>query len=78
MWQKIRTLPLAAFLAISGLAKDLKNDERGLSGVVVTVLLILVAVLAVLVVWGLLQGWLGDLWDEITGQTGRIDIAEQP
>jgi len=48
------------------------NDERGLSGVVVAILLILVAVLAVVLIWGFLSGWLNTLWEQITGQANRI------
>ena len=66
MLQKISALPMMAYLAFTGLLHDLKNDERGLSGVVVAVLLILVAVLAVALIWGLLSGWLQDLWNDIT------------
>jgi len=50
----------------------LKNDERGLSGVVVAILLILVAVLAIVLIWGFLSGWLAELWDQITGSAGGI------
>ena len=49
-----------------------KNDERGLSGVVVAILLILVAVLAIVLIWGFLSGWLAELWEQITGRAGRI------
>ena len=45
---------------------ELKKDERGLSGVVVAVLLILVAVLAVVLLWDKLSDYLGDLFDRIT------------
>jgi len=50
----------------------IKNDERGLSGVVVAILLILVAVLAIVLIWGFLSGWLADLWAQITGRAGEI------
>ena len=50
----------------------LKNDERGLSGVVVAILLILVAVLAIVLIWGFLSGWLQELWERITGSAGGI------
>ena len=46
--------------------KSFIDDEEGLSGVVVAILLILVAVLAIAMIWGALSGWLGDLWDQIT------------
>lgn len=47
----------------------IKKDEQGLSGVVVAVLLILVAVLAVLIIWGSLSGYLEELWDQIVANT---------
>lgn len=50
----------------------LRKDERGLSGVVVAILLILVAVLAIVLIWGFLSGWLAELWENITGQAGGI------
>ena len=65
MLQKLRSLPLAAYLAVTGFVQDFKKDERGLSGVVVAVLLILVAVLAVVLIWGFLEGWLIELWERI-------------
>lgn len=52
--------------------EDLKRDERGLSGIVVAVLLILVAVLAVVMLWGLLKGYITDLWGIITGQSSGL------
>lgn len=51
---------------------NLKNDERGLSGVVVAVLLILVAVLAIVLLWGNLKTWLTDTWTNITGKANSI------
>ena len=72
MWQKISSLPMIAYLAVTGLVRELKNDERGLSGVVVAVLLILVAVLAVVLIWGFLSGWLQELWESIINQGNSI------
>jgi len=65
MLNKITNLPMIAYLAISGFFHELKDDERGLSGVVVTVLLILIAVIAVFLVWGWLSGWLQGLFTQI-------------
>ena len=67
MWQKISDFPLMAYVAVTGFFRDLRNDERGLSGVVVAILLILVAVLAIVAIWGWLSGWLGELWGRISG-----------
>lgn len=66
MLKKISMLPVTIYLALTGFVQELKEDERGLSGVVVAVLLILVAVLAVVMIWGFLSGWLQDMWDSIT------------
>lgn len=67
MLSKLNQMVIAAYLSVTGYAKgvaeDLRNDERGLSGVVVAVLLILVAVLAVVLLWGFLKEWLTDLWE---------------
>lgn len=72
MWKKITSLPLRAYFGITEFVQDFKKDERGLSGVVVAVLLILVAVLAVVLIWGLLEGWLGELWEKIIGEGDKI------
>jgi len=72
MWRKISGLPLAAYLAVTGMFRDIKNDERGLSGVVVAILLILVAVLAIVLIWGFLSGWLNDLWEKIAKTADNV------
>jgi len=72
MIEKITALPLAAYIALTGLFRDLKKDERGLSGVVVAILLILVAVLAVVLIWGFLKDWLVKLWEQIVGATNEL------
>ena len=72
MRQKISAMSLAAYLAISGFFAEIKRDERALSGVVVAILLILIAVLAIVLIWGFLSGWLKDLWDRITGAADGI------
>lgn len=72
MWQKVSRLPLAAYLAITGWFRELKEDERGLSDVVVAILLILIVVLAIVLIWGFLSGWLNDLWQRITGSADKI------
>ena len=72
MLDKLNRLTVAVYLSMTSFVQDLKNDERGLSGVVVAVLLSLVAVLAVTMIWGLLNGWLSELWDNITGKASEI------
>lgn len=60
------------YLGVTGFAQDLKNDERGLSGVVVAVLLILVAVLAIAMLWGLLHDQIDTWWTNITNNANKI------
>lgn len=72
MLDKISKLPAAIKFAFIGFFLGLKNDERGLSGVVVAVLLILIAVLAVVLIWGFLSGWLTELWNRIFGEAAGI------
>lgn len=62
-----------AYLGVTGFFRDLKEDQRGISGIVVAVLLILVAVLAVVLLWGNLQTWIGDMWTNITGKANTIN-----
>ena len=72
MLEKISQLPMLAYFAVTGFVRDLKKDERGLSGVVVAVLLILVAVLAVTLLWDNLSEWLETFWARIMGDSMSI------
>ena len=72
MLNKLNQLSVSAYVKTSAFFRGLKSDERGLSGVVVAVLLILVAVLAIVMLWGSLSEWLGELWDKITGSGNTI------
>jgi Flp pilus assembly pilin Flp len=72
MWKKISEVPRKAIAGAMEFVKGLKNDERGLSGVVVAILLILVAVLAIVLIWGFLSGWLQELWEQITSGASAI------
>ena len=68
MRKKISDFPVAVYLALHGFVRDFGKDERGLSGVVVAILLILIAVLAIVLIWGFLSGWLRDLWEQLVGE----------
>ena len=72
MAQIISAFPIMMYLAFTDLVSKIKKDERGLSGVVVAILLILIAVLAIVLIWGFLGDWLSDLWTRITGQSSSI------
>ena len=66
MLEKIKMLPFMVYCAMTKAMNDLRDEEKGSSPVVDTVLLILVAVLAVTMVWGFMSGWLQELWAKIT------------
>lgn len=68
MVKKLNSLATRACLGISGFFRGLKEDEQGLSGVVVAVLLILIAVLAVAAIWTALSGQLQTWWGDISGK----------
>lgn len=68
MMKKLNQASTKVYLGVRGFFQELKNDERGLSGVVVAVLLILIAVLAVAAIWGALSGQLQIWWKDISGQ----------
>ena len=74
MLKKLNQLSAAAYVRASLFVQELKSDERGLSGVVVAVLLILIAVLAIVALWGGLSQWLSDMWGRITGSEGTGGI----
>lgn len=66
MLNKISENLLKMQIKAAEILQSLKNDERGLSGVVVAILLILIAVLAIVLIWGFLGNWLEELWIRIT------------
>ena len=72
MTQYLSSLPLMVYAALAGFFQSLRKDERGLSGVVVAVLLILVAILAIVLVWAFLGDWIVDMWDTITEQSDIV------
>ena len=73
MMKRLNDLSVSVYFAAAGFITGAKNkvkgffsDERGLSGVVVAILLILVAVLAVAAIWAFLGDYIEDLWKRIT------------
>lgn len=72
MLKKLNAWMTGAYIKGKMAVEEFKNDEKGLSGVVVAVLLILVAVLAVVALWGSLKDWLADMWEKITKQADGI------
>lgn len=72
MLSKLNELSIAAYLTVTSFLQDFKKDERGLSDAVTAVLLILVAVLAVVMIWNFLGEWIGDMWAKIIGKSNGI------
>ncbi|MCL2424919.1 MAG: hypothetical protein FWD05_01125 [Oscillospiraceae bacterium] len=72
MWNRIKEFPRNVQQKITEVWCTFKNDQRGLSGVVVAILLILVAVLAVVLIWLLLGDWLNELWERIVGSAADL------
>jgi len=73
MLNKLDMMANKAYVKGTMFVKDLKKkgkeflcDERGLSGVVVAVMLILIAVLLIAAMWGSLSEWLKELWEKVT------------
>ena len=71
MRKKLNMLPIAILTKFENFVKNFKKDERGLE-VVQVVLIVLVGVLLVALLWGVLSGWLQELWEGITGAAQEI------
>jgi len=72
MKELISAFPITIYLALRVFIRDFKKDERGLSGVVVAILLILIAVLAIVLIWTFLGEWLEILWEQIAGEASKV------
>ncbi len=66
MFETLKLFTWKRILQAKYFVQDLKNDERALSGIVVAVLLILVAVLAIAILNTSLREWLTTMWEKIT------------
>lgn len=65
----LNDLFIAASVRWSHFVEDFKNDESGLSGVVVAVLLVVISVIAVVGIWSALNGQLETWWNNVTGSS---------
>lgn len=74
MMETIRNYSISAYLSVKEGIRSFKEDERGLSGVVVTVLLVLVAVLAVILLWDKLADYIDKLWERISDVDDGIKV----
>lgn len=76
MLHQLNAMTVSVYLTITGAVRSVRergknflSDERGLSGVVVAILLILVAVLAVVAIWAFLGEYIQNIWEQITNQS---------
>ena len=69
MVSMLNDLFIAASVRWSHFVEDFKNDESGLSGVVVAVLLVVISVIAVVGIWSALNGQLETWWNNVTGSS---------
>ena len=65
----LNDLFIAASVRWSHFVEDFINDECGLSGVVVAVLLVVISVIAVVGIWSALNGQLETWWNNVTGSS---------
>ena len=73
MLEKISHYSLVSYLRYKRFIEDFKNDQRGVSDVVVAILLVLVSVLAVVFFWGNLKDFLESTWLKVTEQGKSIN-----
>jgi len=72
MLKKIEMGLLLTYLNICGFFSGIKKDERGISGTVVAVLLILIAVIVIAFIWFMLGPMIIEWWETITSQADSV------
>lgn len=73
MLHAIDSLYIMARIRMKNFVQTIREDETGVSGIVATVMLILVTVLLAAVFWNKMQVWFDEMWKNITGKAGGID-----
>ena len=72
MFQKIDRMYLGAKLRLKSFIDDIRSDERGVSNIVATVILILIVVLLAAIFWKQLTEWFNQLWERVTSTSDDI------
>ena len=57
---------------ISNVKEDFKSDERGVSGIVATILLVLIAILLAAIFWKQIQKVVTDLFKKVSGASKGV------
>lgn len=68
----LNRLYVGTMLRINNFVEEFKNDEKGVSSIVATVLLILIVVLLAAIFWESIQTWFSDTWAKIMGKANTI------
>lgn len=58
---------------VNRFVNSFKEDERGVSSFVATILLILIVVLLCAIFWEYISQWFETMWNKITGNANRIN-----
>lgn len=69
MWNKINVRSIEVYGKMQQVKAELSEDNRGLSDVVVAVMLILVGVLAAGLMWTFLGDYISNMWGQITDKS---------
>lgn len=65
----LNRLYISAQIRMRNFAEEFKGDEKGVSSIIATVLLILIVLLLVSVFWKKLQDFFNKLWNNVTSTT---------
>lgn len=65
---------IRAKIWVSNLKDDFKKDERGVSGIVAAVILVLLAVLLAVFFWNNISTFVSDMWDKIDTKADFKDV----
>lgn len=72
MIRQINSKIVLAQIKAKHVLHELKNDSRGVSGIVAAVVLVLIAVLFAALFWDKLQEWFTNVWSTMTNKTNEI------
>lgn len=72
MQKQMNKWMISIYCAVSSFVQELKDDERGISGAVVAVLLVVVAIAAVAIIWTWMSGFLQPTLESMNGEASKI------
>ncbi len=72
MLEMLESFLILTKLTMNNFVDELRSDERGVSNIVATVILILIVVLLAALFWTNLQTYFTDLWNRVTSTSDGI------